>query len=376
MDRMSTVPEDGAVPTGSSRVNDYDLIAEGYTTENETSLANAYYDRPAILALAGDVAGRRILDAGCGSGPLSAVLRDQGAVVTGIDISAGMLELARRRLGDNVRLQQADLKSPLPFADNAFDDVIAALVLHYLEDWTAPLAELRRVLTPGGRLIVSVNHPSQVWFGRPGFGRPVYTVHREPGGKADYFATYSWTVPWTMGDRTAQMRFWHRPLHAMTDAFTGAGFRISVVSEPQPGPPLASCFLTSSRSSRLTRTSCSSSCTPNSRRGDAFGGLLLRSQVSHFGYYICNAFSRAGKRTLMFPAEIVPDLRKHLERYAEPGRGGLSSSARKAARSAAAISMSSGPPRAPSPESRTRIFTTCATRAARLPRPPARLRKN
>jgi hypothetical protein len=37
---------------------------------------------------------------------------------------------------------------------------------------------LRRVLTPGGRLIVSVNHPSQVWF-----GRPVYTVHREPGAR-------------------------------------------------------------------------------------------------------------------------------------------------------------------------------------------------
>ena len=242
MDRMSTVPEDGALPAGPFRVNDYDLIAEGYTTENESSLANAYYDRPAILALAGDVAGRRILDAGCGSGPLSAALRDQGAVVTGIDISAGMLELARRRLGDDARLQRADLKSPLPFADNAFNDVIAALVLHYLEDWTAPLAEFRRVLTSGGRLIVSVNHPFQVWFGRPGFGQPVYTVHRQPGGKSDYFATYSWTVPWTMGDRTAQMRFWHRPLHAMTAAFTGAGFRISVVSEPQPVPAARELF--------------------------------------------------------------------------------------------------------------------------------------
>lgn len=145
MDSMSTIPEDGAVPTGPSRVNDYDLIAEGYAAENETSLANAYYERPAILALAGDVAGRRILDAGCGSGPLSAALRDRGAIVTGIDISAGMLERARR-LGDDARLQQADLGSPLPFPDNAFDDVMASLVLHYLEDWTAPLAENPRKL--------------------------------------------------------------------------------------------------------------------------------------------------------------------------------------------------------------------------------------
>ena len=44
-----------------------------------------------MLALAGDVTGRRILDAGCGSGPLVAALRDRGAIVTGFDTSAGML---------------------------------------------------------------------------------------------------------------------------------------------------------------------------------------------------------------------------------------------------------------------------------------------
>jgi SAM-dependent methyltransferase len=232
MGRMPTQPENGAQAADLARVNDYDIIAEAYAAENETSLANAYYERPAILALAGDVAGRRILDAGCGSGPLSVALRDRGAVVTGIDISAGMLELARRKLGDDVRLQQADLKSPLPFPDNAFDDVVAALVLHYLEDWTAPLAELRRVLAPCGRLIVSVNHPSSIYIPR------LYPS----GHKADYFATHSWTVPWTMGGQTALMRFWHRPLHAMTDAFTGAGFRISVVSEPQPVPAARELF--------------------------------------------------------------------------------------------------------------------------------------
>ena len=120
---------------------------------------NAYYARPAMLALAEDVAGRRILDAGCGSGPLSAALRGRGAVVTGIDSSAGMLALARRRLGDDVALHVVDLRDRLPFADGAFDDVVASLVLHYLEDWGPTLAELRRVLRPGGRLIASVDHP-------------------------------------------------------------------------------------------------------------------------------------------------------------------------------------------------------------------------
>ncbi|MFC7642257.1 hypothetical protein ACFQX6_15840 [Streptosporangium lutulentum] len=65
------MPENHAEAAHSSRFNDYDRIAEGYAAENETSLLNAYYERPAMLELAGDVTGRRILDAGCGSGPCS-----------------------------------------------------------------------------------------------------------------------------------------------------------------------------------------------------------------------------------------------------------------------------------------------------------------
>lgn len=209
----------------------YDRLAEAYTAENENSLLNAYYERPATLALAGDVAGRRILDAGCGSGPLFAALRDQGAVVTGFDRSVGMLAQARRRLGADADLRVADLAEPLPYPDNTFDDVIASLVLHYLRDWGPTLAELRRVLTGGGRLIASVNHPFLVNL-----------MHRQTGPRPDYFAPYDWTEEWTMGGRTAQMRFWNRPLHAMTDAFSAAGFRIAAISEPRPDPAARELF--------------------------------------------------------------------------------------------------------------------------------------
>ena len=111
----------------------------------------------------------------------------------------------------------ADLASPLPYPDGAFDDVIASLVLHYLEDWTGPLAELRRVLGPGGRLICSVEHPFQ--------GHPLL----RPG--ANYFSTYQYSY-----ELTPWMRVWHRPLPAMVSAFTGAGFRIAAIEEPLPAP--------------------------------------------------------------------------------------------------------------------------------------------
>lgn len=220
--RLVSLSADSADPPG---INDYDSIAEGYAASNEASFVNAYYERPAILALAGDVAGRRILDAGCGAGPLLASLRDRGAIVTGFDKSAGMLDLARRRLGDDTDLHVAELGGPLPYSDDTFDDVTASLVLHYLEDWGPALAELRRVLKPGGRLIVSVNHPfrEHLW-------------HREIGLEPDYFATYDYVPEWTVGGQSALLRFWTRPLHAMTDAFTAAGFRISVISEPAAAP--------------------------------------------------------------------------------------------------------------------------------------------
>jgi ubiquinone/menaquinone biosynthesis C-methylase UbiE len=222
---MPPVPGSSAAPASSAVPNDYDSFAEGYTAATETNLINGYYMRPAIVNLAGDVAGRRILDAGCGSGPIAAALRDRGATVTGFDSSAGMLELARRRLGPDADLHLADLASPLPFPDGAFDDVIAALVLHYLEDWTGPLAELRRVLRPGGRLIVAVDHPFAIEL-----------MNREQGGKFAYFETRSRTEEWTFGGHSNSMTFWNRPLHAMTDAFTAASFRIAVISEPSAAP--------------------------------------------------------------------------------------------------------------------------------------------
>jgi SAM-dependent methyltransferase len=228
---MPSAPKDGTVPPDPRRANDYDSFAEAYTAKNEAGIQNAYYERPAILELAGDVTGRRILDAGCGSGPLFATLRERGAVVTGIDVSHRMLELARRRLGDGADLQMADLRGVLPFGDDTFDDVIASLVLHYLEDWAPTLAELRRVLATGGRLIVSIDHPFAI-----------NAIHSREGREPDYFATYNWTEEWITGDRSDLMSFWHRPLHATVEAFIAAGFRISVVSEPQPVPAARDLF--------------------------------------------------------------------------------------------------------------------------------------
>lgn len=199
----------------------YDAYAENYDRENSSSLLNAHYAKPAMLRLAGEVSGRRVLDAGCGSGPLSLALQERGAHVTGIDGSQAMIDIARRRLGDEAPLHVGDLAEPLPFTDDSFDDVVASLVLHYLEDWDAPLAEFARVLRPRGRLLVSVNHPTVRFFNEP---------------SEDYFATYRYTETFEFSGEQVEVAFWHRPLRAMSEAFARAGFTMRLVDEPAPDP--------------------------------------------------------------------------------------------------------------------------------------------
>jgi SAM-dependent methyltransferase len=106
--------------------------------------------RPAFERL-GDVAGRRVLDFGCGHAMASVVLARRGAVVTAFDLSGGYLAEARRRASANgvsIDLVQGDGER-LPFADGAFERVWGNAVLHHLEIGRAA-REVRRILRPGG----------------------------------------------------------------------------------------------------------------------------------------------------------------------------------------------------------------------------------
>lgn len=99
--------------------------------------------------------GRYVLDAGCGLAYGSAMLAEAGArAVTGVDRAEAILEAARARVGDTVRLQTADLLD-LPFADGEFELVACFEVIEHVEDPLAVLDELRRVLTPDGLLAIS-----------------------------------------------------------------------------------------------------------------------------------------------------------------------------------------------------------------------------
>ncbi|MEU7176894.1 MULTISPECIES: class I SAM-dependent methyltransferase [Streptomyces] len=106
-----------------------------------------------LLDAAGVTAGTRVLDAGCGPGPVAAAALERGAKVTAVDASPEMAELAgRTHPGLDTRVA---LLTELPFPDGEFSAVVGNFVINHLGDPAAGLAELRRVLAPGGRLALT-----------------------------------------------------------------------------------------------------------------------------------------------------------------------------------------------------------------------------
>lgn len=193
----------------------YDAMAADYAAHYENNPYTALYERPAVQAMVPPVAGRRVLDAGCGTGRASLWLAERGAEVVGVDISPEMLRVARTDV-PSASFVVADLAEPLPFPDGAFDLVVSSLVLHYLRDWVPTLRELRRL---ANEMVLSTHHPA---------------TDIELSDSGDYFATELLTDRWTVNGREREVRFWRRPLSAMFADIAEAGWRVDALSEPAP----------------------------------------------------------------------------------------------------------------------------------------------
>lgn len=108
-----------------------------------------------ILEIAGDIFGKKVLDAGCGDGRFSAELKKQGADVTGVDLSEKALNFAKIFLSD-VSFFQAGIES-LPLTDKIFDFIFFIETLEHIppENIPAVLSELKRVLKDDGTILIS-----------------------------------------------------------------------------------------------------------------------------------------------------------------------------------------------------------------------------
>ncbi len=191
----------------------WDADADSYHVEHGDFLGDAEFvwcpeklheDEARLL---GDVAGRRVLEVGCGSAPCARWLAANGASVVAMDLSAGMLRHARvgaSRTGIVVPLVQAGAES-LPFADASFDLACSAFgAVPFVSDSAGVMREVARVLRPGGHWVFAVTHPmrwifsddpgpmglmvQQSYFDRTPYvevdaaGRPTYVEHHRTVG--------------------------------------------------------------------------------------------------------------------------------------------------------------------------------------------------
>ncbi len=200
-------------------------IAANWITWARTPGHDAFwYYRGALAALIGRGAGDA-LDVGCGEGRVSRLLGELGYRVTAADAVAEMVAAARE--ADSAADYAVAPAAALPFADRRFPLVVAYNLLMDVDDADATLAELRRVITPDGRLVVSIVHPLQDRGGAEGAA----FVLRD-----DWFATNRFQGREERDGLAVEFAGWARPLPAYVAALRRAGFALTDLREPQPDP--------------------------------------------------------------------------------------------------------------------------------------------
>lgn len=214
----------------------WDAAAPAYLAEHGTDLGDADFLwcpeglREADAHLLGDVAGRRVLEIGCGSAPCSRWLRTQGADAVALDLSAGMLSRAQelnRATGIHAPLLQAEAGA-LPLTTGSVDVVCSAFGgLPFVDDVGAALAEVARVLRPGGRFVASVNHPMRWPF-------PDSPDPEDLRVTSSYFDRRPYVE--TDGDGNTVYVEHHRTVGDWVRAAVGAGLVLEDLVEPEWTP--------------------------------------------------------------------------------------------------------------------------------------------
>jgi SAM-dependent methyltransferase len=184
---------------------------------------------PVLWRLAGNVRGRDVLDAGCGTGYLSRQLQEAGASVVGVDISPRMIEIARGNApGIDFRVDSCSELASV--ADSTIDVIISNYVLMDTPDLHGAVGAFSRVLRVGGIAVLVFSHPCFPQGSATGSGES--TQYNWEFGYFDECKRVD--PPW--GHFTADFIWFHRPLSAYWKAFSAHGFLVEEFDEPRVAP--------------------------------------------------------------------------------------------------------------------------------------------
>ena len=202
----------------------------GWWQDGFTDGADPEYEEQILPIVAEHLRGfTRILDVGCGEGQLARRAAAVGARVVGVDPIEAQVELATARAGGPVYLRGDAIR--LPFASGGFDAVVACLVFEHLEEPDDAIAEVARVLEPGGRFLFLLNHPL---LQAPGSGWVDDHILEEQYWRVGAYLTDS-VVDEEM-EPGVVLPFVHRPLSRYVNAMADHGLLIDRMLEPPPPP--------------------------------------------------------------------------------------------------------------------------------------------
>lgn len=204
----------------------YDPIADWYAAQVRSGSLSAFLHHLAscLLEMAGDVSGKRVLDAGCGEGHVARLFARHGAEVVAVDISPKLLHLARTfeerdRLA--IEFVEADLAQGLPCHRGAFDLATANMVLEDCRDHVGVLAAIADVLKPDGRLLLSLNNP--------------YAVAAR-GKVDDYFRSAALAQTFGTEQARYEVPFYYRSFEDLMSAFRQQGLVLRSLVDVRPNP--------------------------------------------------------------------------------------------------------------------------------------------
>lgn len=188
-----------------------------------------YVEQIIPLALE-ELAGRStILDVGCGDGQIARALSAQGSTVLGIDPTQLHIDIARERAGGPT--YELGSATQLPVADNSQDAVVACLVFEHIDEVDAAIAEVARVLKPGGQFSFFLNHPL---LQTPGSGWIDDYILDPP---EQYWRIGAYLVETETVEEVEKdvfIRFIHRPLSRYFNALISNGLVLERMYEPAP----------------------------------------------------------------------------------------------------------------------------------------------
>ncbi len=203
----------------------YDTVVDFYVAGNSAIDDSVSV---ALLGLLGPVAGMRVLDVACGHGRITRELARRGAHVTGIDISANLLEKASEAERDEplgIRYIHSDVAAPGVLGQAEFDAATCSFGLSDIDDLGAAIAAVSQALRPGGRFVFALLHPCF------------------PGGKdisaswpADrsYYDEGRWTAQGPLSTLRRRVGSNHRTLATYLNTLRAQGLWLDEVAEPLP----------------------------------------------------------------------------------------------------------------------------------------------